>query len=601
MIIIKADIVLKKELLKGNPGGYYVPGVDDEYNLTFTPTMDDMPQVESTNIKTITLESFLQTEEYKSIIEAENTRKAAEKDRAAAESKRINTEGNRAAAEAQRATAEASRATEETERAAAELGRQQAEQARETTFAAHMADWESDVNTAVNKGLNGEAARAETFTNAMAGWNDDVDSTIDNANAVVAAAVADAEAATQAATDAVNTLLNNAHATAIVEENTAAVVNVNDAAATFAVNAISHITATQEGSGDASPDNIRPIGGWDTATISRTGKNLINIPEITTTRYGVDITASGNHIVMNGTSTAEVAGIATLHTQPIKAGNYMLSGNVKGNFNAVNGTSTVIVRASRDRGSTIDVVEVRLAHNTVSQIPLSVSYDGYMTVSVMLAKDSAVYNAYTMDIQLEAGDAATAIELPAAQVTLTAELPETVYGGNLEWNTGVLTITYAQKAFNGTEYWRSTTGAANQPNFFFYAVSNINNSGNSNNVKCSHLKSNWEGTWTGIDYTIGMYDAQIRLRYNTANGDVEVWKAYLSAQNAAGTPVTVVYPVTPQTIQLTAQQLETLKGINTVWSDCGETTLAYIADTKIYIDNKFNDLQNAIISLGSNV
>ena len=48
-------------------------------------------------------------------------------------------------------------------------------------------------------------------------------------------------------------------------------------------------------------------------------------------------------------------------------------------------------------------------------------------------------------------------------------------------------------------------------------------------------------------------------------------------------------------------QLEMLKGYNAVWSDSGETTLAYIADTKLYIDGKFTELQNAIVSLGSNV
>lgn len=40
---------------------------------------------------------------------------------------------------------------------------------------------------------------------------------------------------------------------------------------------------------------------------------------------------------------------------------------------------------------------------------------------------------------------------------------------------------------------------------------------------------------------------------------------------------------------------------NNLWSNGGETHIQYIADTKLYIDNKFNDLQNAIVSLGSNV
>ena len=39
------------EFLKGEPGGYYVPSVDDEGNLTWTPTESDMPAIPGANIK----------------------------------------------------------------------------------------------------------------------------------------------------------------------------------------------------------------------------------------------------------------------------------------------------------------------------------------------------------------------------------------------------------------------------------------------------------------------------------------------------------------------------------------------------------------------
>ena len=66
---------------------------------------------------------------------------------------------------------------------------------------------------------------------------------------------------------------------------------------------------------------------------------------------------------------------------------------------------------------------------------------------------------------------------------------------------------------------------------------------------------------------------------------VDAVKAYLAEQAAAGTPVTLVYPLkTPYTVQLTPQQLTLLKGSNAIWSDTGDTAVAYIADTKMYID-----------------
>ena len=55
----------------------------------------------------------------------------------------------------------------------------------------------------------------------------------------------------------------------------------------------------------------------------------------------------------------------------------------------------------------------------------------------------------------------------------------------------------------------------------------------------------------------------------------------------ASSPVQIVYKLdTPYTVQLSPYQLSTLKGINNVWSDCGDTTISYIADTKLYIDQK---------------
>ena len=38
-----------------------------------------------------------------------------------------------------------------------------------------------------------------------------------------------------------------------------------------------HIEPVQAGSGDPSPDNVRPITGWTGAKVTRTGKNLLNI------------------------------------------------------------------------------------------------------------------------------------------------------------------------------------------------------------------------------------------------------------------------------------------------------------------------------------
>ena len=65
------------------------------------------------------------------------------------------------------------------------------------------------------------------------------------------------------------------------------------------------------------------------------------------------------------------------------------------------------------------------------------------------------------------------------------------------------------------------------------------------------------------------------------------------------TPTTgaqVVYELaTPITYQLTPQEVRTLLGTNNIWADTGDVTVGYKADTKLYIDKKFAELQALIL------
>lgn len=45
------QITLQKEMLRGDDGGYYTPSVDEDGNLTWTPSLEDMPEIAGANIK----------------------------------------------------------------------------------------------------------------------------------------------------------------------------------------------------------------------------------------------------------------------------------------------------------------------------------------------------------------------------------------------------------------------------------------------------------------------------------------------------------------------------------------------------------------------
>lgn len=57
---------------------------------------------------------------------------------------------------------------------------------------------------------------------------------------------------------------------------------------------------TQEGNGDPSPDNIRPISGRDSVTVERCGENLIKYPAVGK-KNGIEITVDGSKLTVKGT------------------------------------------------------------------------------------------------------------------------------------------------------------------------------------------------------------------------------------------------------------------------------------------------------------
>ncbi len=104
---------------------------------------------------------------------------------------------------------------------------------------------------------------------------------------------------------------------------------------------------------------------------------------------------------------------------------------------------------------------------------------------------------------------------------------------------------------------------------------------------------------TANGYALGFYASQY-----ASTGNVDGWKQWLAEQAAAGTPVTMVLgyrkPVEtalPTEVVEQYRQMKTLYGSNT-FSNSGNADMkvTYVADTKLYIDNKFNELAAAIVN-----
>ena len=173
----------------------------------------------------------------------------------------------------------------------------------------------------------------------------------------------------------------------------------------------------------------------------------------------------------------------------------------------------------------------------------------------------------------------------------------TVYGGTIDVATGLLTVDRVKITFDGTQTvgsanWRPMTNSVG----WLYAPNQtpgIDNTKITNdNFSTYKLISDTLkfARYSGTDniYTtdapaisiVGSIYFGIAMRVNdTSLTTATAINAWLALH-----PVTVVYPLaTPQTYQLTPQQLKTLYGTNNVWADTGDTSVTYSADTKIYL------------------
>lgn len=170
--------------------------------------------------------------------------------------------------------------------------------------------------------------------------------------------------------------------------------------------------------------------------------------------------------------------------------------------------------------------------------------------------------------------------------TYTITLPQTVYGGTLDVVSGVLTIdTYCMLASSRT--WNKSPVANNRINCSLPVRAKPRQ------CWCSHFKPITSGGMPTADGTIYVNTAaQIIINYMDGV-TLEQWNAFLASEN-----VQIAYEMeTPQTIQLTPQEVDSLLADNNLWADSGNVSVTYRADSTL----AYEQLTNAIVSLGGNI
>jgi len=219
--------------------------------------------------------------------------------------------------------------------------------------------------------------------------------------------------------------------------------------------------------------------------------------------------------------------------------------------------------------------------------PQIVDPDGteeYVTAnSVPVGHDST----YSLVCPISGYDEVSAVVSPTTTAsdgqTYTADLPQTVYGGTVDLVSGELTIEWAKRILDGSEEGWQLNGSLSNPLRTYCYNRNASAMGEILTTTAIMSDSIPSQRFSGNNEIIGIYvdGGYLWIRTPPMQGMTATaeWKAYL-VQN----PLEVVYKLsTPQTIQLTPQEIRTLLGTNNVWGDGSNTYIKYIADTRLFI------------------
>ena len=335
-------------------------------------------------------------------------------------------------------------------------------------------------------------------------------------------------------------------------------------------------------------ENIRPIKGRDSVRVERCGENLLNIKPFNKDTYkGITyeyVPDGGIHV--SGTALTSVDS-PTFPVWLLPPGKYF-------GLELGSGISACIVVQRNGKNLWLN------AKGAFEILAGDVTKYWYAIVSAGATVDKTVYP------YIVPGTTAPTTYTPYIGQTNTLTLPETVYGGEVDAVNGDGQDTWKPVILNGTESWFSWGINAHNPavtGFYTYDITDYD----AINVKgiCSHLAPSgldvWGGRLAGIGFaTTGesryfMYCVPTSLLPDISAGhEVASLKAYIAAQNAAGTPVQIAYKLaTPTPFTATgAQPIPALAGANTILTDADSATVTGRADPI----KRITDLEEAVAS-----
>lgn len=358
----------------------------------------------------------------------------------------------------------------------------------------------------------------------------------------------------------------------------------------------------QEGSGDPSPDNIRPIKGRDSVKVERCGGNVIEFLRTNDSHESVKIAVDAEkNITLNGALTRGaniIIGMCRLHWVAGKTYTmYVKKVGGSASLGSGDGITFAYSLFTQDynryfRG---DTRSTNLNAYIASDAALA---ETELVFMLQCWRANTVFNNFKFQIEVVPGTTAPTTYAPYTGQTATITLPRTIYGGTVDAVTGDAKSEYLKYTVNGTEEFVFNDRADGTQYFSatILQIPNVNDIEESIKTElCSHYPiANPYMVKTACAWLLNQKVNYLRIsdpRFST----VEEFKSYLAAQYAAGTPVQVCYKLaSPVPITATgAQPIPALSGVNTLMTDADSVTVTGRADPI----KRITDLEDAVASM----
>jgi len=338
---------------------------------------------------------------------------------------------------------------------------------------------------------------------------------------------------------------------------------------------VAQIEPIQAGSGDPSPDNVRPISGWNAVKVNHAGKNVLDLSNVqlgTWNKWDIPNTLKPNTTYRYSVSNATYA---------------------YGLFMTSNHTET---------GGGVMVRLVTYIQNSSVTFTTPANVGDYPWLVLGGGNGNAGHA--DADFQLELGSTATDYE-PYVGESVTIDLGQTVYGGTLDVVSGELTVlgikdvltvvngVLRSSLFSESLAAQSVSVLGENVRLGLNRNSQTNNmqtASSEYNTKMANLCQHYFAYASDTAHWYINNQLYLFLPKTDVGETVETFKAFLQEN-----PFEVYVPLaTPITVSLTPHEIRSLLGANNVWADSGDSKVVYRADPTLFVQKKIAEAVAAL-------